>query len=155
MNLSRLLLNQHLGKDVNHVSKHVLCSLLFTLSFWVCCVIVTISVKSELVLINTSDVENANLQHMIDTGRRPCWLKNEAYVNWFSKAKSPSIFAKFWEFGNKDSCDYDKRAGGFFKVLNRFTKSCGVMELVIGYVKFFIEIQINLSIVRFYTGRWY
>ena len=106
--------------------------------FWICLLVVTISVKSDLVLVDTSDVRNAGLEHMIATGRKPGWVNNEPYVNFFSKAKPPSIFAEFWRFGENGAYAYGKNKLDYAKAAKNLLTSSIPIELYVGHVHEFI-----------------
>lgn len=102
--LSAVIFNQPIVRLDQLGHRFAAFNLLFVFFFWICCLLITNSVGSNLIVLDVSDLRNADLQHLMRTQRSPCWMADEAYLNAFIEADPKSVLAKFWAYGGKGKC---------------------------------------------------
>jgi hypothetical protein len=61
------------------------------------------AISTRLVLLDVRDLVS-NLKQVIDTGRKPCWLKHEKYLNDFQNAPQGSTLRTLWDQNASDRC---------------------------------------------------
>ena len=106
-----------------------LISLRLSLSFFMflCCyrllnIIITGSIKTNLVLLDQSDISN-DVQYLIKTNRQPCWVTGEQYLTHFSNASPGSVFRQLWDWKSKKKCFVDKEVQSLIKVAKIYSNS--------------------------------
>lgn len=130
LNPNRFIFNTHDNSDNLLNSSLAAYFLLFSVSFWVLCQCVTNLINTNLILLDLRDVTTHALQHMLNTDRKPCWLKDEQYLNSFSKAQPGSLFRLVWEKGLDNPCILDKKVTSLYK-FNKAKNLFAVFDILI------------------------
>lgn len=84
------------------------------------------SMQNKMVLTDLSDVSD-NLQHMLDTKRRMCYVSDELYIDWFRYAKPGSMFNRLWLANHPNSCVFHKDASEI-PTVTRLNDSFGIVN---------------------------
>lgn len=117
-----LLFGIHSERLISNSVGTTICFFLSVCSYRLLSLIMSSSIKTNLVLLDLSDV-SVNLEHMIRTNRKPCWLKGENYLTSFSDAKPENIFRRLWDWDNPLSrCLVTKDTEGFLKIDDIMTR---------------------------------
>lgn len=82
------------------------------------------AVSTRLVLLDTHDLMHS-LDQIVNSGRRPCWMKEEKYLNDFSQRPKQSQYRQLWDNQAKNRCWLEKSAN-LWSITDNLSKICGI-----------------------------